>query len=106
MFPAFQNTKSKIYANEKILFPIAIIIVIVAASCNKDYLDVKPTSSITAGNFYQTQQDIQQAVTGVYSGLRDWPVDIYLYLSEIRSNNFYAVFEDGPRDYFDINNFQ
>lgn len=106
MFTTFQTTKAKLKQMKKILFPIAIIVAIVGASCNKDYLDVKPTSSITAGNFYQSQQDIQQAVTGVYSSLRDWPVDIYLYLSEIRSNDFYAVFEDGQRDYFDINNFQ
>ncbi|MGN6540805.1 MAG: RagB/SusD family nutrient uptake outer membrane protein, partial [Ginsengibacter sp.] len=91
---------------KKIFFAIVIMIAIIGTSCNKDYLDVKPTSSITAGNFYQSQQDIQQAVTGVYSSLRDWPVDIYLFLSEVRSNNFYAVFADAQRDYFDINNFQ
>ena len=91
---------------KKILFPIAAVIIVAGTSCNKDYLDVKPTSSITAGNFYQSQQDIQQAVTGVYSSLGDWPVDIYLFLSEIRSNNFYAVFADGQRDYFDLNNYQ
>lgn len=92
---------------KKIIFPIFTIIIVGAfISCSKDYLDVKPTSSITAGNFYQSQQDIQQAVTGVYSSLQDWPVDIYLYLSEIRSNNFYAVFADAQRDYFDINNYQ
>jgi len=91
---------------KKIFLAIVIMIAIIGTSCNKDYLDVKPTSSITAGNFYQSQQDIQQAVTGVYSSLRDWPVDIYLFLSEVRSNNFYAVFADAQRDYFDINNFQ
>ncbi|HEY5391580.1 MAG TPA: RagB/SusD family nutrient uptake outer membrane protein [Hanamia sp.] len=92
---------------KKLLFPIFSILIIGGIiSCNKDYLNVKPTSSITAGNFYQSQQDIQQAVTGVYSSLQDWPVDIYLFLSEVRSNNFYAVFADAQRDYFDINNYQ
>lgn len=90
---------------KKILFPIALLAVIFT-SCKNSYLDVKPTSSITAGNFYHTQLDIQQALNGVYASLRDWPVDIYLYLSEIRTNNFYAVFEDGQRDWFDINNYQ
>jgi len=99
-------SKVKFTEMKKLLFSIAIISLIVGTSCNKDYLDVKPTSSITAGNFYQSQQDIQQAVTGVYSSLRSWPVDIYLYLSEVRTNNFYAVFEDGQRDWFDINNYQ
>ena len=79
---------------------------VAGVSCKKNFLDVKPTSSITAGNFYQSQQDIQQAVTGVYSSLQDWPVNIYLYLSEVRSNNFYAGFADAQRDYFDINNYQ
>lgn len=91
---------------KKIFIPIALFIMVAGMSCKKDFLDVKPTSSITAGNFYQSQQDIQQAVTGVYSSLQDWPVNIYLYLSEIRTNNFYAVFADAQRDYFDINNFQ
>jgi hypothetical protein len=91
---------------KKLFFPIVIVLMVAGISCKKDFLDVKPTSSITAGNFYQSQQDIQQAVTGVYSSLQDWPVDIYLYLSEIRSNNFYAVFADAQRDYYDINSFQ
>ena len=79
---------------------------VAGVSCKKNFRDVKPTSSITAADFYQSQQDIQQAVTGVYSSLQDWPVNIYLYLSEVRSNNFYAGFADAQRDYFDINNYQ
>lgn len=85
---------------------LVMLAVTATISCNKDFLDVKPTSSITSGNFYQSQQDIQQAVNGVYSSLQDWPVNIYLFLSEVRSNNFYAVFADAQRDYFDINNYQ
>jgi len=90
---------------KKISFSI-ILIIFAFASCKQGYLDVKPTSSITSGNFYHTQLDIEQALNGVYASMRDWPVNIYLFLSEVRSNNFYAVFEDGQRDWFDINNFQ
>ena len=91
---------------KKTYFSILALLVLTGISCKKQFLDVKPTSSITAGNFHQSQQDIQQAVTGVYAGMADWPVNIYLFLSEVRSNNFYAVFADAQRDYFDINNYQ
>jgi hypothetical protein len=90
---------------KKICFSI-ILLAFAFTSCKKSFLDLHPTSSITSGNFYQTPLDIQQALNGVYASLRDWPVDIYLFLSEVRSNNFYAVFEDGQRDWFDINNYQ
>lgn len=75
------------------------------SSCGKSFLNVKPTSSITAGSFYKSQQDIQQAMTGVYASLRDWPVDIYWYLSEIRSSNYYVISDGAQRDWYDFSNF-
>ena len=89
----------------KVLSIIAIALLIGVTSCKKSFLDVKPTSDITAGNFYQTQLDIEQAVTGVYAGLRDWPVDIYWYMSEVRSNNYFVTSDGAQRDWYDFSNF-
>jgi hypothetical protein len=90
---------------KKIFSAIAILLLIGFTSCKKSFLDLKPTSSITAGNFYQTQLDIQQAVNGVYARLRDWPVDIYWYMSEVRSNNYYVTSDGAQRDWYDFSNF-
>lgn len=90
---------------KKIFFPVTILCLIALASCKKSFLDVKPTSSITSGSFYLSQQDIQQAVNGVYAGLRDWPVGVYWYLSEVRSKNYYVTFDGAQRDWYDFSNF-
>lgn len=90
---------------KKIIFSISILSLLAFSSCKKNFLDVKPTSSITSGSFYLSQQDIQQAVTGVYAGLRDWPVDIYWYLSEVRSKNYFVSFDGAQRDWYDFSNF-
>lgn len=89
---------------KKIIFPV-LIGIISLSSCSKNFLNQTPTSSITVGSFYKSQQDIQQAVTGVYASLRDWPVDIYWYLSEIRSSNYYVTADGAQRDWYDYSNF-
>jgi hypothetical protein len=40
------------------------------AGCTKDYLNLKPTNTVTANNFYQTQTDAIQATTAAYSQLQ------------------------------------
>jgi len=74
-------------------------------SCGENFLDHAPETDVTVGNFYQSQADIEKAVNGVYQGMQPWSVGIYFYLSEVRSNNFWAVFADGQRDWYDISNF-
>ena len=95
----------KLKRMKKLFFSTVILSLIILASCKKNFLDVKPTSSITSGSFYLSQQDIQQAVNGVYAGLRAWPVDIYWYLSEVRSKNYYVTSDGAQRDWYDFSNF-
>ena len=85
---------------------ICAVAIITISGCSKSFLNVTPTSSITVANFYKSQLDIQQALNGVYAGLRDWPVDIYWYLSEVRSPNYYITYDGAQRDWYDLNNFQ
>lgn len=84
---------------------IALCLAVALPSCSDSLLDHVPEDSVTVGNFYQTQADFERAVTGVYQGMQAWTVDIHFYLSEVRSKNFWAVFADAQRDWFDISTF-
>ena len=55
------------------------------ASCEKS-IDLYPQSNITTENFYNTNADIQVALSGCYNGLRE-PLLEEWKLSELRSDN-------------------
>lgn len=82
-----------------------------AVSCEKDLM-LEPENNITQTSFYTTELQIQQAVSGVYSAMINassrggFDVNFYLLASEVRSNNFNAISQNGNRDYFAINRFQ
>ena len=73
------------------------------SGCEKD-LDQTPISSGSVPNFYKTATDFDQAMTAVYSQLRGYP-NRALVMSELRSDNMYAVTAIGSRDWDPINNF-
>lgn len=80
-------------------------------SCEDDLM-LEPENNITQNSFYTTELQIQQAVSGVYSGMVNassrggFDVNFYLLASEVRSNNFNAISQNGNRDYYAINRFQ
>jgi len=98
----------------KKIYTYIVIILFIGSSCNEK-LDLKPISSATTVTFYATTNDFIQSINGVYNSLQSgikssspfadagYP-DRQLGLSEIRSDNLYAV-ADGPRVYEPINNF-
>jgi len=56
----------------RLYYPLVLAVaVIIMAGCN-DYLTVEPTSQMTAESFYQTSDDMYQALTGAYDVLQ-WP---------------------------------
>jgi hypothetical protein len=73
------------------------------SGCEKD-LDQVPISNGSAATFYKTATDFDQAMTAVYATLRGYP-DREVILSELRSDNMYAVSSIGSRDWDPINNF-
>jgi len=73
-----------------------------STGCQKE-LDQTPISTATTETFFASNSDFIQATNAVYAGLKTYP-DRMLNLSEIRSDNLYAV-ADGPRDWEPINNF-
>ena len=73
------------------------------AGCEKD-LDQSPISNGSVPDFYKTAADFDQAMTAVYSQLRGYP-DRAVIMSELRSDNMYAISSIGSRDWDGINNF-
>ena len=73
------------------------------SGCEKD-LDQAPISNGSVPEFYKTATDFDQAMTAVYNTLRGYP-DREVVLSELRSDNMYAVSAIGSRDWDPINNF-
>jgi starch-binding outer membrane protein, SusD/RagB family len=88
---------------KNIAFIIATTLLL--ASCSKDSLNLIPEDSLTVDGFYNNETDVQQAVNGVYNRFSKLPVYHLLYLSEIRSNNFYGISHNAQRDWYDINTF-
>jgi hypothetical protein len=73
------------------------------SGCEKD-LEQSPISNGSVPDFYKTAVDFDQAMTAVYSQLRGYP-DRALFMSELRSDNMYAISAIGSRDWDGINNF-
>lgn len=88
---------------KKIVLSLAAACALALGSCQKD-LDQAPISNGSTLTFYTTATDFNQAMTATYSALRGYP-DRTLYMSEIRSDNFYAASSQGVRDWDGINNF-
>lgn len=47
-------------------------VVLMTASCKKDFLNVDPQGQQPAENFWQTQEDATTAVNSVYANIRNW----------------------------------
>ena len=78
----------------KIKTILAIFILFVSASSCDDYLDLRPQDGIVRDEFWNTKEDIQAAVIGIYSSLlnspprvSDLPMSQYLFMyGELRGD--------------------
>ncbi|MCH5598409.1 hypothetical protein [Niabella ginsengisoli] len=52
---------------------VLLLIAIITPSCKK-FLDTKPTDFVAPVNYYKTEQDLNQALAGVYDRLGDMRV--------------------------------
>jgi len=68
-----------------ITITLLFVSVLFLASCKKS-IDLEPLSNVSTLNYYKTAADIQQALTGCYSGLRA-PLFDEWKLTELRSDN-------------------
>ncbi|CAN0483010.1 unnamed protein product, partial [Scytosiphon promiscuus] len=74
---------SSILKSSRILFIVSILVFL---GCSEEFLDVTPNHYLTEGNFYQTEEDFEQALLGVYGGLQDYVLSAH-FLEEGRSDN-------------------
>ncbi len=56
-------------------------------SCNQNFIDLNPPSSLNSLGFYKTQTDLNQAVLSAYGNLRSVYNSTFVNLGEIRSDN-------------------
>ena len=75
---------------------ILILFSLALGACKKDFLAIYPQGQVNAPNFYKTEQDFQQALTGAYAPLRD-AADVAFYLEEMRSDNTKYTYDTKDR---------
>ncbi|TGV01811.1 RagB/SusD family nutrient uptake outer membrane protein [Flavivirga rizhaonensis] len=88
---------------KNIKFYIMSLGLFLALSCD-DNLDLAPLSQLSSSNFYQTEADFEQAIIGVYSGLRNEFNNIYVF-GDIRSDNTVPVISGSVTTLQDFDNF-
>ncbi|HEX9958960.1 MAG TPA: RagB/SusD family nutrient uptake outer membrane protein, partial [Fibrella sp.] len=68
-------------------FILLAVLAMASFSCGKEFIDLQPISNMNAGIFYKTEQDMNQAVMSPYSSLRALYNQVFIYVSEVRSDN-------------------
>ncbi len=81
-----------------------LVIILMTTACGEDYLDLRPVSQANVTNFYQTPEDMTNAVWGVYAILQQYGMYGFAMMvaGENRSDNVtntlkgnaYADFDD------------
>lgn len=90
---------SKLYKKIFLLSGICLFL----SGCN---LDEDPRDQMPGGS-YSSPKQAEQAVIGAYSNLRNWANNIYLHMSECRSDNTWVdPVPNGLREYSEIGTFR
>ena len=69
---------------------VLMLILFIASSCKKDFIDLVPEDSLSPETFFQTDDQLEQAVAAAYVPLRDLLVNDY-HTSEMRSDNTHYI---------------
>jgi starch-binding outer membrane protein, SusD/RagB family len=64
-----------------------LLLTLVLASCKNDFLELKPDTNGSAGNFYQTKDQFIQAINSAYSPLQGIQNNSMWLFGEVRSDN-------------------
>ena len=75
---------------------IIVAIGVTFGSCSSDFLEKYDPTQLNAGNFYQTENQLEQAVDGVYSQMQDL-ISEQWYYAEYTSDNTTLHFDVGNR---------
>ena len=77
---------------KKLLYIVTIASLLLTA-CSEDFLEIVPESSVTSGNFYETEAQFDQALNGAYAAVRDAKGSIAAWtMGEMRSDNTHLEF--------------
>ncbi len=79
------------------------LLFLIAFSACEDDLFLAPISDRSTGDFYNDEEDFNQAIAGVYSAL-DYHSIYNFYLSDVRSDNIYIDGVESPREWTFISN--
>ncbi|WP_421826746.1 RagB/SusD family nutrient uptake outer membrane protein [Larkinella sp.] len=82
---------------KKLLY-ISFLTTLLLTGCSEDFLERVPESSVTSGNFYQTEAQFEQAMVGAYAAVRDAKGSIAAWcMGEMRSDNTHLEFNNTNR---------
>jgi hypothetical protein len=85
---------------------ILLLAVLIISSCNKDFIERSPVSSVTIDKLYTTDKDFQDAVIGTYAALRSTYTNMWQF-GDIRGDDAYIFVSNQPTtvniDNFSIN---
>jgi hypothetical protein len=69
---------------------LLLVMLIASSSCKKSYIDLLPEDSLSPETFFQTDDQLEQAVVAAYVPMRDLLVNDY-HTSEMRSDNSHYI---------------
>jgi tetratricopeptide (TPR) repeat protein len=77
---------------------LLIISIVLLTACTDEFLGIAPESSITTGNFYETESEFDQAIVGAYATIRDAKGSVAAWtMGEMRSDNTHFEFNNNNR---------
>ncbi len=92
-------TSNNSMMRNKILGLFIFVALLGIGSCKKDFLDKKPISDVTEGNFFQTGADAESAIIAAYSNFQsEYYVFDYYINNDVISDNCYAG-GDNPNNF-------
>ncbi|MBD1362703.1 RagB/SusD family nutrient uptake outer membrane protein [Mucilaginibacter sp. ZT4R22] len=69
---------------------LLMLLVVITSSCKKDFINLVPQDSLSPETFFQTDDQLEQAVAAAYVPLRDLLINDY-HTSEMRSDNTHYI---------------
>src|SRR5690606_30901267 len=69
------------------------------SACSKEFLERVPESTVTTGNFYKTEAQIEQALVGAYAAVRSGKGSIAAWtMAEMRADNTFYEYNVNNSD--------
>jgi starch-binding outer membrane protein, SusD/RagB family len=81
------------------------VLVVFAASCNEELLDISPAANNTSNDFYQNESQVNQGVLAIYNALLPMTTNNWV-MADVRADNMVENFSGPQRDPLEIGNFR